>query len=144
MVGATVGALALLRLMLGHGIDTGDILCLTGEMDGGFRGCLGWLGGELLGNFLGGGANVAGGMDGEISGFLGRVGSEFLGIPLGEGAFKTGAIEERGPSGDLLSLGGIDPGSGGVLVGASSVEFLPGDDTGAGASGTTTGCSVCR
>jgi len=31
----------------------------------------------------------------------------------------------------LLSLGGIDPGSGGALVGASSVDFLPGDETGA-------------
>lgn len=190
--------------MLGHGVDTGDISCLTGETDGGFRGCLGWLGGELLGNLLGGGATVAGGidgetfglvgragsgfcgfslgegalrtggidgetsgmigwvgrgfcgfplgegafrtggMDGEISGFLGRVGSEFRGFPLGAGAFRTGAIEGRGPSGDLLSLGGIVPGSGGALVGASSVDFLPGDETGAGASGTTTGCSVCR
>lgn len=42
-----------------------------------------------------------------------------------------GAIEERGPSGDLLSLGGIDPGSCGALVGASSVDFLPGDEAGA-------------
>lgn len=30
-----------------------------GELDGGFRGILGWLGGELLGNFLGGGATIA-------------------------------------------------------------------------------------
>lgn len=42
-----------------------------------------------------------------------------------------GAIEERGLSGALLSLGGLDPGSGGALVGASSGEFLPGDETGA-------------
>lgn len=202
--GAIAGALALLRLMLGHGVDTGDISCLTGETDGGFRGYLRWLGGELLGNFLGGGAIIAGGiegetsglvgragsgfagfplgegasrtggidgetsgmigwvgrgfcgfplgagafrtggLDGEISGFLGSVGSEICGFPLGAGAFRTGAIEERGPSGSLLSLGGIDPGSCGALVGPSSGDFIPGDETGAGASGTTTECSVCR
>lgn len=63
--------------MLGHGVDTGDISCFTGETDGGFRKYLGWLGGELLGNFLGGGAIVAGGIDGETSGLVGREGSGF-------------------------------------------------------------------
>lgn len=113
-------------------------------MDGEIFGFLGRVGSEICGFPLGAGAFRTGGIDGEISGFLGRLGGEFCGFPLGAGAFRTRAIEERGPSGGLLSQDGVDAGSCGALVGASSGALLPGDETGAGASGTTTGCSVRR